>query len=138
MQDGTLVQHTAQIAATSAQVAQQGVAIANLQTGMNVINSQISNINGRIDQLGAATAQNTRAIGRANEGVALALALESPAVPADGKFALSMGAGFWEGKSAASVAMSYRIAPNATISGGLGVGLNSGKVGGRVGFQVAW
>ena len=137
-QGTVLVQHTAQIMATSAQVAQQGVTIANMQTGMQVLNTQIAGISSKVDQLFAADAVNKKAIGRANEGVALALALESPAVPADGKFALSMGAGFWEGRSAASIAMSYRIAPSATVSGGVGVGLNSGKVGGRVGFQVAW
>jgi autotransporter adhesin len=64
--------------------------------------------------------------------------MESPAVPAGGKLALSLGVGTWEGRQAMAGAASYRVSPNAIVSAGVGIGLNRGKVGARAGVQVAW
>ncbi|MEM7779690.1 MAG: YadA-like family protein, partial [Pseudomonadota bacterium] len=93
---------------------------------------------GQINTLFGETAANRDAIDRANEGVAMALAMESPALPAGTSFALSGGIGYFEDQGAGSMAISARVSQNASVSAGLGVGFDSGEVGARGGFQVAW
>ena len=84
------------------------------------------------------TAANAAAIDRANEGVAMALAMESPALPAGTNFGLSGGVGYFENQGAGTIALSARVSENASISAGVGIGFDSGEVGARGGFQVAW
>lgn len=74
----------------------------------------------------------------ANEGVAMALAMESPAVPAGKAMAMSGGVGFFKGRAAFASAISAAVGENLQVSAGLGLGLNSKEVGARAGFQVAW
>ena len=84
------------------------------------------------------TAANRAAIDRANEGVAMALAMETPALPAGTKFGISGGVGYFADQGAGTLALSARVADNASISAGVGVGFDSGEVGARGGFQIAW
>jgi trimeric autotransporter adhesin len=79
-----------------------------------------------------------REIGRANEGVAMGLAMESPALPAGTTFGISGGIGYYNNRTAATMAATARIDENAVISAGVGFGLNSGELGARGGFQLAW
>ncbi|MEL6542359.1 MAG: YadA-like family protein, partial [Pseudomonadota bacterium] len=81
---------------------------------------------------------NRELINRANEGVAMALAMESPSLQPGTNFALSGGVGYFQDRGAGSLAFSARISENASFSAGMGVGLDSGEVGARGGFQVAW
>ncbi|MGB7419044.1 MAG: YadA-like family protein, partial [Erythrobacter sp.] len=92
----------------------------------------------RIDTLFGQTEANRQAIDRANEGVAMALAMESPMLPAGTSFALSGGVGYFEDQGAGTVALSARVSDTASVSAGVGVGFDSGEVGARGGFQVAW
>ena len=71
-------------------------------------------------------------------GVAMALAMESPAVPAGKSFALSGGVGGYQGKHALSTAISAAVGEDASVSAGLGYGLDTGEVGYRAGFQIAF
>lgn len=68
----------------------------------------------------------------------MALAMESPALPAGTNFALSGGFGYYSDRTAGSLAFTARVGENASIGGGVGVGINSGEVGARGGFQIAW
>ena len=68
----------------------------------------------------------------------MALAMESPSLPAGATFGLSTGLGYYGGRAAATTAISARVSDNAYFSAGLGVGLNSGEVGARGGVQVVW
>ena len=68
----------------------------------------------------------------------MALAMESPMLPAGTSFGLSGGFGYFDGETAGSASVSARIGTNAALSAGVGVGLGSGEVGARGGFQVAW
>ena len=68
----------------------------------------------------------------------MALSMESPALPAGTNFALSGGIGYFEDQGAGSMALTARVSENASISAGIGVGFDSGEVGARGGFQVAW
>ena len=122
---------TSRITAAEAVNVTQGTQIAALQ-------SLTSTHTNQINQLFGETAANRAAIDRANEGVAMALAMESPMLPGDTNFALSGGVGYFEDQGAGTLAITARIGENAAFSAGVGVGFDSGEVGARGGFQVAW
>jgi uncharacterized protein YwbE len=121
-----------------------GVAAGVLATdavNMAQLNAAIGDITALEDSVGILFDQNRRQdrkIGKANEGVAMALALESPAVPAGAHFALSGGIGGYQGKHALATAVSAAINEMTTVSAGIGYGLNSHEVGYRGGFQIAF
>jgi len=81
---------------------------------------------------------NRRGIRKANEGVAMALAMETPAIPSGANFAVSGGVGYYESRAAATAAFSARIGTMSSVSAGVGVGFDSGEIGARAGFQAAW
>lgn len=81
---------------------------------------------------------NRRDIGRANEGVAMALAMESPYLPDDAKVAVAGGIGYFADRVSISAAVTARTGRMSSVSAGVGVGAKSGKVGARAGFQTAW
>lgn len=113
-----------QIAALQALDAQQGQQIVALQVGQAALLGMID--------------ETRRELEETNEGVAMGLAMESPALPPGANFALSGGVGYFGDRSAVTTAITTRISPNASFSAGVGVGLNSGKFGARGGFQIAW
>ena len=93
---------------------------------------------GQTNELYNISNRNTRDIRIANEGVAMALALESPSLPAGTSFAVSGGIGYFQNRTAGTAALSARVGTNASVSAGIGVGFDSGAVGARGGFQIAW
>ncbi len=101
-------------------------------------NAQVNALSGQVNTLFDLTDINRRAIERANEGVAMALAMESPSLPAGTTFALSGGVGYYEDRASLAMAITARVSENATVSAGVGAGFNSGSVGARGGFQIAW
>jgi hypothetical protein len=127
-----------QIASLQSLTASQGGQISAVQQVNAVQASQISDLQTGQAALFDLAAINRREVGKANEGVALALAMESPALPPGTSFALSGGVGYYQNRTAATTAVSARIGRNASASAGVGVGLNTGEVGARGGFQVAW
>jgi hypothetical protein len=74
----------------------------------------------------------------AEEGVAMALALDSPSIPAGAHFALSGGVGHFKSRTALAVAMSAAVGEMSSVSAGVGYGFRSQEIGARAGFQVAW
>jgi hypothetical protein len=103
-----------------------------------VSDAQFAALEGRVDSVFNLANSNSEAIDRANEGVAMALAMESPSIPAGASFALSGGVGNYEGRTSLAMAVSAAVGEMASISAGIGVGANSGEVGTRAGFQIAW
>lgn len=118
--------------------ATQNTRLTALDTLTASLGSQVSSLQGQTATLFALSAENREGVNRANEGVALALAMESPALPAGTSFAISGGVGYYQSQSAFSAAFTTRTGPNSNFSAGLGYGLNSGEVGARAGFQAAW
>ena len=110
----------------------------NLRQLAAVSDAQFAALEGRVDTVFDLASSNAEAIDRANEGVAMALAMESPSIPAGASFALSGGIGNYEGRTSLAMAISAAIGEMASISAGVGVGANSGEVGTRAGFQVAF
>jgi hypothetical protein len=78
-------------------------------------------------------------MGRQSEGVALSIAQARTAGLAEGKtYALSLGFGGFEGKGSAGLGGTARLSDRIFLSGGLGVGLSSGVVGGGAAVSFQW
>jgi opacity protein-like surface antigen len=72
------------------------------------------------------------------EGIAMSLALDSPTVAPGSTFAISGGIGHYDNAESIAVGASYRYSDKMLWSGGLGVGVDHGKVGARVGVSYSW
>ena len=121
---GTVASQGSAIASQSVTLASQGAAIATLQTDRVTLFDLVR--------------ENRENIRDANEGVAMALALDSPSVPAGARFAVSGGVGYFKGRSALATAVSAAVGEMAVVSAGIGYGFKSKEVGARAGFQFAW
>jgi hypothetical protein len=75
---------------------------------------------------------------RANEGVALALAMESPVIMPDKNVGVAGGFGYYNEKVAGSASFGFRVSDSTVVNGGVGVAFDSGEVGARAGFQSSW
>ena len=100
--------------------------------------AQIAAQGAQIDTLFDLADVNRRDIDRANEGVAMALAMESPSLPAGATFAVGGGFGYYNHRTAGTASFTARIGTMSSFSAGVGIGFNSGEVGARAGFQHAW
>lgn len=105
--------------------------VAALQAGQTAMTTQVQ-------ALFEAATVNRRDVRRAYEGVAMALAMESPHLPAGTRFGLSGGVGYYGDRMAGTAAFAARVGKAGAVSAGAGFGFNSGKVGLRAGFQHAW
>ncbi|WP_143505716.1 YadA-like family protein [Psychrobacter sp. Cmf 22.2] len=68
----------------------------------------------------------------------MALSFETPVIPSDKRYAMTIGTGYYSGGSALSTSFAGRLNDSTTISAGAGVGLDTGKVGARGGVTFAW
>ena len=92
----------------------------------------------QIDALFDLADVNREDVDRANEGVAMALSMESPHLPSGARFAIGGGVGYYNSRTAGTASFAARIGEMSSFSAGLGVGFDSGEVGARAGFQAAW
>jgi len=109
-----------------------------MRTNVDALQTLTATHTAQINQLFDTVDGFEASVDRANEGVAMALAMESPALSPGAHFGLSGGVGYYDGESAATVAMSARVSHSASLSAGVGMGFDSGEVGARGGFQVEW
>ena len=72
------------------------------------------------------------------EGIALAMAMQTPYIERDRKMAIAGGLGYYEGKASFSASAALRMTSDWQLSGGLAVGFNHGTVGARIGSQFSW
>ena len=75
---------------------------------------------------------------RANEGVAMALAMESPIIMPGKTMGVAGGFGYYNERVAGSASVGFRVSESTVFTGGVGVGFDSGEVGARAGFQSSW
>ncbi|MCH2487241.1 MAG: YadA C-terminal domain-containing protein, partial [Erythrobacter sp.] len=126
------------IAANTASIGANTAAINTANANIASLQSLTSNQTAQINTLFGQTSQLRDAVERANEGVAMALAMESPMLPAGTNFGLSGGIGYYDDRTAGTLAVSARVGTNASVGAGIGVGFDSGEVGARGGFQIAF
>ena len=110
----------------------------SLLSGLSTIQGQISSLQSDTATLFDLSDRNRRDIRQANEGIAMALAMESPDLPDDARFAVSGGLGYFQHQAGGTAAVAARIGPMSSFSAGLGVGFDTGTLGARLGFQHAW
>ena len=130
-QQSALDMTNANVAANTANIATNSSNIASLQQLTSQQSAQINQLFGETNDL-------RNGLDRANEGVAMALAMESPMLPAGTSLGHSGGVGYFGNQGAGTIAATVRAGENAAVSAGLGVGFDSGEVGARAGFQIAW
>ena len=119
-------------------VAQLNAARAALQSQVDGVQTQVDGLQGQLNGVQSQLSTVFDDIERMNEGVALSLAMESPALPDGADFALSGGVGYFNESAAGAAAFTARIAHRASFSAGVGLGFDTNEVGARTGFQVAW
>lgn len=135
--NGTLGKQEVSLAfASAARAAVSSLAVTDAQ--FDALAGRVGGLEGRVDTLFDLAEHNRRDIYEANEGVAMALAMESPVIPAGASFALSGGVGHFKGRTSLAMAVSAAVGEMSSLSAGVGVGARSGNVGARAGFQVAW
>jgi autotransporter adhesin len=91
-----------------------------------------------MSQNGADIVRNSDDIERNSRGIALAMALKSPFVPLDKKFALSIGVGSFEGESAAALSAAFRATEKVQYEFAIGTGTSGTGLGGRAGMTAVW
>ena len=112
--------------------------VAGLQSGQATQATAMTALQNDSVTLFDLTRDNRNDIREANEGVAMALAMDSPTVPAGARMALSGGIGYFKNRSALASAISVAVGEMSSVSAGVGYGFRSKEIGARAGFQIAW
>ncbi|BCP53052.1 hypothetical protein K32_16690 [Kaistia sp. 32K] len=110
------------------------VKVATGETAKNTENGPVfgkTELASRVDQA-------FDAINEANEGVAVMSSLPVPIIEKDHNFALAGNFAQFDSDGAFGLAGAFRVNSHLTFNGGLAVGADQGKVGGRVGFNLSW
>ena len=140
-QNQTLQENTESINANSGRIDAQGMMV-EMNEAMIVSNSElIASLAGqsrtmqeyepRINMNEIRSTRNSRDIENNRDGVALALALQSPYLQSGQRFSLTLGTGFFEGSNAVSVSSVVAPLPNVIIGVGAGFGLGAKSKGYR-------
>jgi trimeric autotransporter adhesin len=108
--------------------------LATSSYGPNDIKALYSGLYSLDGQIGALRS----AVDKANEGSAVAIALGGGLMPENKKFAITANYGNYNGYSAFGAIGYVKLTDNIYLNGGIGVGLNKGDVGGRIGATFAW
>ncbi|KAB0679923.1 YadA C-terminal domain-containing protein [Aureimonas leprariae] len=120
--------HERRITQNTSDIQRHEAAIGDLQSQM------ASGFAGIDDEL----RHQSRRIDKATEGVAMAMAMKSPAVPEDKNFAIFGSFGAFDGQTALAFAGGVRATEALQFDAGVAVGLDRGSVGGRAGATLAW
>lgn len=89
---------------------------------------------GQTDRINAAFEE----IDKNTEGIAAAMAMGGFALPQGKVFAIGANLGFFENKQAFAAQTAVRLNDVLTLNGGIGLGLDTNQLGGRVGVMAAW
>jgi hypothetical protein len=68
----------------------------------------------------------------------MALAMDTPNIPAGAHFAVSGGVGYFKNRAALATAISAAVGEMSQVSAGISYGFDSREVGARAGFQFAF
>jgi hypothetical protein len=143
-QDGKLANHETRITKNTTDIASTntrlnefngtGGSVESWATSVDTLNY---NQNNRLNNIDSHLGVLDKKMEKAYEGVAMALAMESPQVDQGKKFGLSVNWGTFEGENAFAAAGKIRFDNTWSGTAGIGVG-TAGTVGGRAGIQAQW
>jgi hypothetical protein len=128
--------HDTAITTLTGQVSGHSTAISNLTSQVNTNTSDIADINARLDAMGGGFAGLSGEIRQNREGIAMAMAMDVPYVPADKEFAMSAALGHFGGSSAFGLSGAWRLGADVQLD--VGLGATQSYQGGRVGVTWAW
>lgn len=126
--DETIDDHSVRVANLEAVA---GASVSVMQDHTEALDKMARQMTSRMDAMDGR-------IDTANEGVAMALALKSPAVADDKTFAVSGGWGTFEGENAFAMSGAVRANQFLQLDAGVAVGAGNGSVGGRAGATISW
>ena len=109
--------------------------IADNSTLIASNSSAIMGLQDRQSVLFDSAQENSKLARRANEGVALALAMESPVIMLGKTFGVAGGFGYYNDRVAGSASFGLRVSKSSAVTGLVGIGFDSGEVGERAGLQ---
>lgn len=95
------------------------------------VDAQLGTSNDRVNEAFRRIDENT-------QGIAVAIAMTGLALPNGKTFALGANMGFYDNKQALALQSALRLSEVVTLSGGIGVGTDTGAFGARIGFMAAW
>lgn len=140
-QSQTLQEHTEGINSNSGRIDAQGMMVdmneAMIASNSDIIASlatqfqTVQEYESRINMNEIRSTRNSRDIENNRDGVALALALQSPSLQSGQRFSLTLGTGFFEGSNAVSISSFVAPLPNVIVSVGAGFGLGAKSKGYR-------
>jgi autotransporter adhesin len=136
--DQNVAANTTAINSLTGQVATTNQNVAALASQVAAINTDFSGLQSDIDTLFDLADHNRKEIARTNEGVAMAMAMDTPVLLPGEQVAVTGGFGVWRGKVAGAASVGYRVSNHASVNVGLGIAPNSGKTGAKVGFRMGW
>ena len=117
-----------------------GLTLADLPAPgqLSALSGQVGALSTQVGDLFDLADVNRRGVRKAHEGVALALAMESPVLMPGANFGLAGGFGYYKDRVAGAVSFAARVSDTTAFTAGVGVGADSGEVGARAGFQMSW
>jgi hypothetical protein len=102
------------------------------QSDLTNIRNEVNNVRHDVNRAFKQIDENT-------QGIAIAIAMTGAlTLPVNHNFGISANWGNYEGKNAFSSTAAFRLSEHLIASGALGVGLDTGSVGTRVGVQMTW
>jgi YadA-like membrane anchor domain len=102
------------------------------------VDSYIGTSSREFDALNSEVNHAFQKIDENTEGIAVAMAMGGLTLPDSKAFALSANMGFYDDKQALAAQAAIRLNRTFALTGGVGLGFDQGKVGGRVGVMAAW
>ncbi len=105
---------------------------------VDAMSGNVVNLQGAIDAQTARINSAFREIDKNTEGVAIALAMGGVALPQGKDFALGANFGFFDSKQAFAAQTAVRLNDVLMLNGGVGLGMATNQIGGRVGVMAAW
>ena len=103
------------------------------------MHDDVADTNARVDAINTDYSKMQSQIDTNTEGIAMAFALSGASLlPSDSNFAMSFDYGHFDGSNALAFGAAGRLDKNIYVSGGLGIGTDTGNVGGRAGVTLAW
>jgi len=101
--------------------------------------SDLTNIRNEVNSVRHDVNRAFKQIDENTQGIAIAIAMTGAlTLPVNHNFGISANWGNYEGKNAFSSTAAFRLSEHLIASGALGVGLDTGSVGTRVGVQMTW
>jgi hypothetical protein len=105
---------------------------------VDAMSGDVADLSGAINAQALRINEAFREIDKTTEGVAVAIALGGLVLPQGKDFAVGANFGYFDSKQAFAAQTALRLNDVLLVNGGVGLGMNTSQMGGRVGLMAAW